>query len=48
MFALLKEMLVNVVDPEAPCKIHALNEQMKTSSPKYTLNQNKAKIHGKF
>lgn len=28
MFALLK-MLVNVADSEAPCKIHAFNEQMK-------------------
>lgn len=38
MFALLKEMLVNVSDPEAPCKIHAVNEQMKASFTKYTLN----------
>lgn len=38
MFALLKEILVNVVDAEAPCKIHAVNEQSKASFTKYTLN----------
>lgn len=38
MFALLKEMLVNVVDPEAPFKIQSVNEQRKASFTKYILN----------
>jgi len=38
MFVLLKEMLVDGVDAEAPCKICVVNEQMKDSITKYTLS----------
>lgn len=37
MFALLKEMLVDKLDPEAPCKIYVVNEQMKDNFSKYTV-----------
>lgn len=38
IFALLKEMLEDVVDPEAPCKIYVVNEQIKDNFTKYILS----------
>lgn len=50
MFALLKEVLVDVVDPQAPCKIYIANEQVKGNFTECTLSliKIKLKIHANF